>query len=254
MKRIKLSAIIGSVLVMTLFLCISFSSCNNETEVTDVPENFSIDLNELSDNLCQLIDSKNLITRGIGDSTLHIKAMEFDAKFQQFISQHNLTLDLTSTEREALTLSENEWMALMADEDAFLTYIANNKTPQYQKIFEKIISGNINTITTNSIIQDNDLKLNEKLLLTMQLDIAQNTPIDLQPIVDNQISVCDKRYARAIHSCQIQFITAVGGAMAASIASGGLGLFTGGIAVINYFNCINDANNAYQDCLEDHAK
>ena len=84
------------------------------------------------------------------------------------LSQHDLTVDLTPTERKSLTLAENDWMTLIADEDAFLTYISENKTPQFQKIFDKIISGNISTITINSIIQDKGLKLNEKVLLTIQ--------------------------------------------------------------------------------------
>lgn len=253
MKRIKLSAVIGSVFVMTFFLCVSFASCNNETEVADVPERFSSDLNKLSDNLCQLIDAKNLMTRSGVDSTLCINTTEFDAQFQQFVTQYDLTSDLTPAERTALTLSENEWMELMANEDAFLSYIAENKTVEFQQLFEEILSGSINTITVNSIIQNNNLKLNEKLLLTMQLDIAQNTPIDLGP-TDYMISVCDKRYARAIRSCQIQFGTAIVGAFGASLTSGGLGLLVGGAAVINYLNCIDDANEAYEDCLEDHAE
>ena len=109
------------------------------------------------------MDSKSFITRGEGNSSLSIKTQEFDMQFQQFLSQHDLTVDLTPTERKSLTLAENDWMTLIADEDAFLTYISENKTPQFQKIFDKIISGNISTITINSIIQDKGLKLNEKL-------------------------------------------------------------------------------------------
>lgn len=161
MKRIKLYAIIGSVFAMTCFLSISFASCNNETEITNEPEHFSRDLNELSEKFCQLMDSKSFITRGEGNSSLSIKTQEFDMQFQQFLSQHDLTVDLTPTERKSLTLAENDWMTLIADEDAFLTYISENKTPQFQKIFDKIISGNISTITINSIIQDKGLKLNE---------------------------------------------------------------------------------------------
>lgn len=253
MKRIKLYAIIGSVFAMTCFLSISFASCNNETEITNEPEHFSRDLNELSEKFCQLMDSKSFTTRGEGNSSLSIKTQEFDMQFQQFLSQHDLTVDLTPTERKSLTLAENDWMTLIADEDAFLTYISENKTPQFQKIFDKIISGNISTITINSIIQDKGLKLNEKLLLTIQLDIALNTPINLQS-VNQTVSICDKRYARAVHSCQIQFATAIAGAVATSIASGGLGLFTGGVAVVNYFNCIDNANDSYEDCIKDHAK
>lgn len=251
MKRIKLSAVIGSVFVMTFFLCVSFASCNNETEAADVPERFSSDLNKLSDSLCQLINTKNLFTRGVVDSISCINTKEFDAQFQQFVSQYDLTSDLTPAERTAVTLSENEWLELMANEDNFLSYIAENKTVEFQQLFEELLSGSINDITVNGIIQNSNLKLNEKLLLTMQLDIAQNTPIDLGP-TDYQISVCDKKYAKAIRSCQIQFATAIAGALGASVASGGLGLLAGGAAVISYFNCIDDANNAYEDCLKDH--
>lgn len=253
MKRIKLFGINGCVSMLAFFLCVSFLSCNNEAEVADVPENFSTDLCKLSDNLCQLIATRNHVTRSDKNSTLCIKAAEFDALLLQFVSKYDITSDLTPAEVNALILTEDEWIELMGNEDAFLSYIANNKTAQFQQMFEKMLSGNTNDININSIVRDKSLKLNEKFILAMQLGVAQDTPIDID-IDDPQVSVCDKRFARAVQSCQIQFATATVGALATSMASGGLGIFAGGLAVVNYFNCINDANNAYEDCLEDHAK
>lgn len=90
------------------------------------------------EKFCQLMDSKSFITRGEGNSSLSIKTQEFDMQFQQFLSQHDLTVDLTPTERKSLTLAENDWMTLIADEDAFLTYISENKTPQFQKYLIKL--------------------------------------------------------------------------------------------------------------------
>ena len=179
MKRIKLFGINGCVSMLAFFLCVSFLSCNNEAEVADVPENFSTDLCKLSDNLCQLIATRNHVTRSDKNSTLCIKAAEFDALLLQFVSKYDITSDLTPAEVNALILTEDEWIELMGNEDAFLSYIANNKTAQFQQMFEKMLSGNTNDININSIVRDKSLKLNEKFILAMQLGVAQDTPIDI---------------------------------------------------------------------------
>lgn len=178
--------------------------------------------------------------------------------FQTFINNHNMTEDLTPHEIEGLNINEERIEILVNDTDSFMVYASEYKTQTFCSYINNHYS-NYETLSIPEIVNNTNLKMNEKLILSIiAITSSYEEMTDLEIGSDLQISIqeCYNTYRADRRWCRFQYDACVCTAFIFGVASGGtLGVASTitSTALSTWFldDCLDKARNDYIRCKND---
>lgn len=271
MKTIKsiLFSVIG-ILCITLVCVFTLQSCNQKDEVdtsntylrSKKEIKFANDLRELADLFKKLKVDNKVLTRGdnllddeesIDNLQPEIEevAEEVSNKLEELCTEYNILDDLDNIGLNAMNISESERENLKVNSSALNQYISNYKTETFRSMLDSRIELDLNSVTLDQVIDNANLKMNEKIALTLIISAQDNSPIDLFYYRGRNLDPCSRDYNDDIFDCQLEF---AGGVIVTVIESTvpGLGTYTAAVhaatSVVSYFNCMRKAGNRYSKC------
>ena len=226
-KKVIIACMAGIVCVL-LTGSLFFSSCTNEEDSFVI----SKERNErYADALLSLQDTHHAFLRSLNshyatragveewgegsmtDSTWIDECWEaFEEELESLCMEFDLSGDLSASELEALTLTEEMIDTMMLDNEIFMQFIEENGSPRFYEILSSSIGENCLydsegiVVTASDIVSDNNLRDYEKLSLILISD--GEVYIDLENTgFDNQTTMaeCVANFQEDIQDCNLVY-------------------------------------------------
>ena len=241
-------------IIFSLSFVLLSQSCSNTVEsqsdsMTFEKDDFAKDLKSLSCFIrnCYYVNQ----TRSDGTISDSLSAETMTAiqeELSTFLHNYDLTKDLTTDELNNLHISDQLRDSMLIDHHVFQEYVERNKSSDYIQFMKSIVNDHAQ-IPENEIIENNSLKMNEKVELVMTQNVIEVLPYEEMgyKVAENE---CEEDYSSAITDCQINYAFEIAVVLISSGPSGGTTLSLGAIATAQYLYCIDSASRDYQKCKE----
>lgn len=278
MKRtIKQAAFVAVVAIVTTVSVFTFQSCSGDTENATATEtkltteqSFAKDLQRLAN--AQRKFAEQLTTASLNRRTSEMPSdstglpagcqsavQEVTSIMTEMAQNYNLTADLTEHQIEGLYIDDELRDIISLDPEAFSAYVEEYKSEEFNNIMNTMQHEPFFTLTVESIIQNNNLKMNEKigLLAACIMDeyVVGALPMDPKPMGPDGYKVvsCEDTFKADRASCFRAYELDVAAIIAADLMSGG----TGSVFMIpaflfvsaKYVDCEMQAKKHYDACV-----
>lgn len=267
--------IVATALSMTMVTTIS--GCNHEREelvstTQSTNESFKEALRSLAiaqEKCCKLMFG-SMQTRSMGDvgndgldSTAIATATAMAdsilvAAFENGLDSIDLTADLTETQKAAFYITRPEAELYTADPYAFLNYAQTAKTQEFVNIYSSILSGRASLPSVESIIENDNLSMNEQIGLVVTTvaceQIMVATDINYQMTLTPEQQKCMDNFTRAQGLCTAEYVGEVLIDLAVTfLTEGCLTPWTAGdvvAATAIFIVCVEEAKTNFRNCIK----
>ncbi len=270
----------------TLLLFVPFLvSCSSETEEQGIPTsnvktNITVDLHEYArgqENLYNEAKYGNATTRGgEGDGLNEESINKIGTSFQAFIKEHDIYADLTEEEKQALNISKDSVEIMELDPKLYLAFVKKHKSEAFYDIILRLKKVGRLDLTQDEIINNTELKLNEKVQLLTVLPIINSTKriqnITIRKNTSNKLirtysptktrtkeattkeKECQKQLDSDKSVCMTSLTLDIGIAAVAAALGNAAGTVVATLevakAIYEYDNCCDNAEKAYKSCMK----
>ena len=258
---------------------VTFQSCSQDAENIPVAETqltteqaFAKDLQKLANAQRKLaqqmfVTSNNRRTgESVHDCTIipvgvQTASQEMAAIMSEIIQKYDLTADLTEHQIEGLYFDEEQREVLALDPDAFSAYIEEYKSEEFNNIMNAMLQNPSYNVSVESIIQNSNLKMNEKLgllaITIMDECVVDALVMDPQPLGPDgyKVASCEDRFNAARRFCLTAYEIEIAAIITVDFLSGGTGSLLMAAAYLaasaQYANCEMEAKYYYDACVYD---
>lgn len=191
---------------------------------------------------------------------------KFDIALNNFTQKHSLYSDLSTNEKTNLSIDNNSYDLISSDPKKIMNFIKLNKTEEFYQICSNFVYRNKIDIDANDIINDNKLKLNEKISLLTMLHALQSNSVSctranlmtrssLSPESGSNYKSksqrCQDEYHTAVVLCNARYALDLAIVVATGVGTGGVGaVVSTGLACYDYSQCQNEALEQYRNCIK----
>lgn len=169
------------------------------------------------------------------------------------VNNYDLTEDLTEHEIEGLIIDEEQREIMALNPNVFFDYIEEYKSNEFNDIVLSVMQNPNYCITAESIIQNNNLKMNEKIDLILTLignrntvEVLPNNPLPNGPAA---LVTCEDFYSIALGDCAFfHFVRMIGVAVKKLTSSDEEYQAAYNQAQVAYQTCNNQALASYNHC------